>query len=123
MLAASTARAAGSPAGNGVTAVAGTTYAVWCGKQAEDLAAEQYRLAGLDDADAGIAVLDREREPTCLERRLHDGILAGRNFPQRYQRLGATADTGPQAAHADLAGAGTRQLAGADLSLPGPVAQ
>jgi hypothetical protein len=72
--------------------------------QAEDRAAHQRRRAGLDDADAQVAVLDGAREVTFLERRPHRQVLVERDVPTEHERLGPPADRGPQGAHPHLTG-------------------
>ena len=67
--------------------------------QAEDRPAVQIGRALLYDADVEVAVLDGPREVSLLERRPHRGVLARRHAAAEHQRLGATADAGPQGAH------------------------
>ena len=71
MLAASTARAGGTPSGSSMHRLRRHHVARLVRVQAEHRAAEQRGRAPLDHADAGVAVLDRRRKVAVLERRAH----------------------------------------------------
>ena len=64
-------------------------------KEAEDGSAEQFRRSVLDRPDVEVAVLDRPRELTLLERRAHGGVLARRYTAPENQSLGAATDARP----------------------------
>ena len=65
----------------------------------EDRVATQPRRSLLHSADAEVAVLDRRREITLLERCPHRRVLARWHAAPEHQRLGAPADARPQRAH------------------------
>ena len=67
--------------------------------QAEDRAAAQLRRSLLHRADVQVAVLDRPREVPLLKWSPHGGVLVRRHTASEHQRLGASADAGPQGAH------------------------
>jgi hypothetical protein len=60
----------------------------------------------LDDADVEVAVFDRARKVTLLERGAHRGILARRDTTAEHQSLGASADRGMHGPDEDIARAG-----------------
>ncbi len=58
MLAASTARMAGTPSGTGTTASSGTVNRLWCGCSDEHQAPQEVARARFHPADHDVAVLD-----------------------------------------------------------------
>src|SRR6185436_235542 len=89
------------------------------GIEAEDGAPDEVRWALLDDADIEVAVLHRPREVAVLERSAHGGDEARGDLAAGDESLRAPADRAVERADQDLVGAGSRQLDGPDLSLPG----
>ena len=75
--------------------------------------------AVLDLADVEVAVLDRGREVSDLERRPHPGVLAHRDAAAEDQGLRAAADRREAGPHDDVVRTGGGQLDGADLALAG----
>ena len=88
--------------------------------QREHVPALQLARAALDDADAGVAVLDRRWKLAGLKRRAHALVFAGRHAPVEHERLGAAADAAEQRAHDDLVRrSGDGSDSHADLAAPG----
>ena len=106
-----TARSGGTSSGTTVTASAGTTYAVWWGKETEDGAHPELVGTAVDDADVEVAGLHRAGEVALLKRCPHHVVLALRDSATEHQSLGAAAHSGPQRAHQHLARTRLRQLA------------
>ena len=93
MLAASTARAAGTPVGSGAAASAGTIERGLMGMERKADAADESGRPGLDAADGRVAVFHRKRKGSRHERRAHalECSLAGTR-PLSTSALGAAAD-------------------------------
>ena len=89
---------------------------VLVGVQAEHASPDPPRLAVLDDPDGEVAVLDRPRQLTHLERRPHpfrDGVG---HAAAVHEQLGAAADRRQGRADQGLPRAGRGDLLGADLA-------
>ena len=119
MLAASTARAAGTPAGTASAAAAGTSNKRLVRMQREDRPAHQIRRPVLDGADRRVAVLHRKGKRARHERRAHALELRGRHATVGHQRFGAAADRAMPGAHSHGARRQRAQWLVADLRRPG----
>ena len=102
MLAASTARAGGTPSGTGTTASAGSMNMALMRMQREHQSGRARRPL-LDPPDRRIAVFDRERKRAAHERRAHALEFARRHPAGEDEPLGAAADRAEERAHAHLA--------------------
>src|SRR5215510_2637680 len=88
-------------------------------KQDERTAAREAIGAALDDSDAGVAILDRERELPGLKRRAHALVFRRRHLPAEHQRFGPAADGAVAGANDDVAGARDERGLVANLAAAG----
>ena len=118
MLAASTARPAGTPFGSGTAMAAGAANRSWCGCSTKTSRPSSSRRTRGHPPDRRIAVLHREGKAARLQRRAHPRPLGARHAAAQHQRLGAPADAAEARLDQHIARAG-RHLLVAQLRLPG----